>query len=148
MTLLVNVTVYVPRVVKLAVSDGPGTPFGLHDKGDDQTPPTVFVQLYAVAWALSTPMDNPSANAKAPATKLLIDLGGLDRKAGKRFTEIISYPFLKTSALFIPSTDYAYTSLAIGGLLTPFADASLPEAQIHRRLFLYLRHSQKSMLEA
>jgi hypothetical protein len=137
-----------PDAVKLAVSDGPGTPFGLHDVESDQMPPAGFAQRYVVACVLPAPMDNPSANAKAPATKLLIDLGGLDRKAGKRFTEIISYPFLKTSALFIPSTDYAYTSLAIGGLLTPFADASLPEAQIHRRLFLYLRHSQKSMLEA
>ena len=77
-TLLLNVTVYVPRVVKLAVSDGPGTPCGFQARESDQKLPALFVQLYAVAWALSTPPHNPSATANAPAVKFLIDLGEVD----------------------------------------------------------------------
>jgi len=73
--------VYAPRVVKLAVSDGPGTPFGLQADGFDQKLPAEFVQLYAVAWALSTPVHNPNATAKAPAARSLVDLGNADTTA-------------------------------------------------------------------
>ena len=73
--LLVNVTVYVATAVKLALSDGPGTPTGFQEVALDQKPPEVFVQAYAVAWALLALMNNPNASVKALTAMFRIAVG-------------------------------------------------------------------------